>query len=67
MMPERRDPARAALTEDFRDPVTCRATAEAIAREAKRPIALMEVCGGHTVAIHRNGLRAMLPPNVRLL
>lgn len=27
----------------------------------------MEVCGTHTVAIHRYGLRAMLPPNVELI
>jgi len=31
------------------------------------PIALMEVCGTHTVAISRFGLRAMLPPGLRLL
>ena len=27
----------------------------------------MEVCGGHTMAIHRFGLHALLPPNIRLL
>ncbi len=31
------------------------------------PIALMEVCGTHTVAISRFGLRAMLPRGLRLL
>ena len=27
----------------------------------------MEVCGGHTMAIHRFGLHALLPPTIRLL
>jgi len=28
---------------------------------------LKEVCGTHTVAIHRYGLRSMLPPNIQLI
>ena len=31
------------------------------------PIALMEVCGTHTVAIRRSGLRSLLPGRVRLV
>ena len=31
------------------------------------PIALMEVCGTHTVAIRRSGLRALLPERIRLV
>jgi hydrogenase expression/formation protein HypD len=27
----------------------------------------MEVCGGHTNAIHRFGIRALLPENIRLI
>ena len=34
---------------------------------ADRPIRLMEVCGTHTVAIFRNGIRQMLPDKVELL
>ncbi len=30
-------------------------------------VRLMEVCGTHTMAIARSGIRTMLPPNVRLL
>ena len=30
-------------------------------------IVLMEVCGTHTVAIRRTGLRSLLPPRVRLV
>ncbi len=32
-----------------------------------RPIQLMEVCGTHTVAIYRSGLRSLLPANLRLV
>lgn len=32
-----------------------------------RPIRLMEVCGTHTMAVSRSGLRPMLPRNVALL
>lgn len=32
-----------------------------------RPVQLMEVCGTHTMAIFRTGLRAILPPSLRLL
>jgi len=31
------------------------------------PIAIMEVCGTHTVAIRRSGLRSLLPERVRLI
>jgi hydrogenase expression/formation protein HypD len=32
-----------------------------------RPIRLMEVCGGHTMAVHRFGLKNLIPPNIQLL
>lgn len=32
-----------------------------------RPIQIMEVCGTHTVAIFRNGIRSLLPGNLKLL
>ncbi len=31
------------------------------------PVTLMEVCGTHTMAIGRHGLRSLLPPELRLL
>jgi len=34
---------------------------------SKKEISLMEVCGGHTMAIHRFGLASLIPPNIRLL
>ncbi len=32
-----------------------------------RPVQLMEVCGTHTMAIFRTGLRSLMPPSLRLL
>ncbi|MEI6060766.1 MAG: hydrogenase formation protein HypD [Bacteroidota bacterium] len=34
---------------------------------SKKEIILMEVCGGHTMAIHRFGLNSLLPPTIRLV
>ncbi len=35
-------------------------------REGGKPITLMEVCGTHTVSIARNGIRTLMPEQVRL-
>jgi hydrogenase expression/formation protein HypD len=54
----------------FRDPVIARGLIDAIASTAAkldRPVKIMEVCGTHTVAIAKNGLRAVMPDNVILL
>ena len=53
--------------DEYRDGETARAVVEAIAKTAKRPWALMEVCGGQTHSIVRYGIDRMLPPNVELL
>jgi hydrogenase expression/formation protein HypD len=37
-----------------------------IRRRSTQPVRLMEFCGGHTVAILKNGLRQLLPDTVRL-
>lgn len=37
------------------------------AKELNRPIRLMEVCGTHTVAIFRHGLRSLLPESIKLI
>jgi hydrogenase expression/formation protein HypD len=39
----------------------------ALARAIDRPVRLMEVCGTHTVAIFRHGIRALLPGSIQLL
>lgn len=40
--------------------------ADAIAKNA-RPARFMEVCGGHTLSVHKYGLPALLPPEVELI
>jgi hydrogenase expression/formation protein HypD len=52
---------------DIRDPELLRRLAEQL-RTSEAPAAtLMEVCGTHTVAIARHGLRQALPEGVRLI
>jgi len=53
----------------FRDPEIAKGLVDAIAKAAEKtgPVKIMEVCGTHTVAIARNGLRDLMPDNVTLL
>jgi hydrogenase expression/formation protein HypD len=53
--------------DEYRDEHAARALAAEIAELADRPVKLMEVCGGHTHAIYRHGLDALLPPEVELV
>lgn len=56
--------------DEFRDPSLVpplRARIERAAVRLGRPATLMEVCGTHTMAIARHGLRELLPATVRLV
>jgi hydrogenase expression/formation protein HypD len=53
--------------DEYRDKKLVAGLSEAIGRNSKKAISLMEVCGGHTMAIHRYGLPSMLPSNIRLV
>lgn len=56
--------------DDFRNAEHVKALAGSIERraaQAGRPLRFMEVCGGHTMAIHRFGLPQLLPESVELL
>jgi hydrogenase expression/formation protein HypD len=57
------------FVDEFRDPEVIGRTAEEIRRLADpgRHYRLMEVCGGHTHAIYRFGLKDILPPNIELI
>ncbi len=55
------------LVEQYRDPDLVKGLAEKIQKISTRPVRLMEFCGGHTVAILKNGVRQLLPPQVQLL
>ena len=50
----------------FRDPALARGLVQAIGELAPENATLMEVCGTHTVAIARNGIRGLMPEGVRL-
>jgi hydrogenase expression/formation protein HypD len=60
--------------DEFRDPVKARALAEEIRRvvpripaSRRRPLQIMEVCGGHTHTIFRYGIQQMLPEEVEFV
>jgi hydrogenase expression/formation protein HypD len=53
--------------DDFRNRELCEIVLEQIHRESHRDITIMEVCGGHTMALHRFGIPALLPPAINLL
>jgi hydrogenase expression/formation protein HypD len=57
------------FVDEFRDPGIITRTAAEIRRlvDPKRQYRLMEVCGGHTHAIYRFGLKDILPPNIELI
>jgi hydrogenase expression/formation protein HypD len=53
--------------DEFNDPELARALLDDIARTVTRPWALMEVCGGQTHTIIRNGIDQLLPAEVELI
>lgn len=53
--------------EEFRDPDVAHRLLEDISRIVTRPWALMEVCGGQTHSIIRNGIDQLLPDEIELI
>ena len=54
--------------DEYRDKEKVAKVAEAIKKVAgKEPVTLMEVCGTHTMAIFRCGIKDLLPENIRLI
>lgn len=53
--------------EVFKNPQLAKSLLESIRAAKVGDVNLMEVCGTHTMAIARGGLRSVLPPNVHLL
>lgn len=51
----------------FRDRKLVLSLSERIRASSRKKIRIMEVCGGHTNAIHRFGLLHLLPPTIRLI
>ncbi|MFZ3263373.1 MAG: hypothetical protein WA172_05195 [Terriglobales bacterium] len=57
------------FVDEFREPELVTRTADEIRRLADpaRHYRFMEVCGGHTHAIYRFGLKDLLPSNIELI
>jgi len=60
--------------DEYRDPKVAKALVDRIHKAAYRiaqdrdvPVKVMEICGSHTVAIFRAGIKALLPENVTLV
>jgi len=55
--------------DEYRDPQLARSLLETLQRRSAsgRTYKLMEICGTHTVAIFRLGLRQLLPPTIQLI
>jgi len=60
--------------DEFRDPTKAAALmseinkiADGLAKKLKRPVHIMEVCGGHTHSIFRYGIENMLPASIELI
>lgn len=56
-----------AVLRSFRDRSLVLSLSDRIRRRSRKNIRIMEVCGGHTHAIHRFGLLDLLPPTIRLI
>ncbi|MCK4607357.1 MAG: hydrogenase formation protein HypD, partial [candidate division Zixibacteria bacterium] len=54
---------------EFRDPQAAKMLVRRIRKVADSlgEVSFMEVCGTHTMSIYRNGIRRLLPPNIRIL
>ncbi|MCX6233801.1 MAG: hydrogenase formation protein HypD [Bacteroidetes bacterium] len=53
--------------DEYRDKEIVATIVAGIRRISRKEIALMEVCGGHTMAIHKFGIPYLLPENIKLL
>jgi hydrogenase expression/formation protein HypD len=53
--------------DEYRDPQRAGALLAEIARKARHDWTIMEICGGQTHSIMRNGIDQLLPPNVHLV
>jgi hydrogenase expression/formation protein HypD len=52
---------------EYRDKDLAQKLIRSIRAQSKKPVRFMEVCGTHTVAIFRHGIRQLLPPAIQLI
>jgi hydrogenase expression/formation protein HypD len=53
--------------DEYRDKRLVEGLLKEIRQASKKTISLMEVCGGHTMAIQKFGIPSLLPDNIRLI
>ncbi len=53
--------------DEFRDSALARPLLAELEKSCTRPLRVMEVCGSHTMAIFRNGIRSILPDGFELV
>jgi hydrogenase expression/formation protein HypD len=53
--------------DEYRDPQLAEKLLATIRQTSRRTVRLMEICGTHTVAIFRSGMRELLPDTIRLI
>lgn len=53
--------------DEYRDPALARRLLEEVHATATRPWAIMEVCGGQTHTLVRQGIDEVLPPGIRMI
>lgn len=53
--------------QEYRDPAIAKSLVHQLTSASTKPVRLMEVCGTHTMAIFRHGIRALLPDTISLL
>ena len=53
--------------DEYRDGKVAKALSEKINAISRKPIRLMEICGTHTMAIFRHGIRSLLPETIQLV
>ncbi len=56
--------------DEFRDSILAKKLVDDLARSAERlskQATFMEVCGSHTMAIYRHGIKSLVPPKVKLI
>jgi len=53
--------------DEFRNAAVAQEIAARIRAEADHAVTFMEICGTHTMAIARYGIKALLPPHVKLI
>ncbi len=53
--------------DEYRDVDICLDLSARIKKISTKPLTIMEVCGGHTMAIRKNGIQKLVGDNIRLL